>query len=210
MVGKNDFSFSWTIPVVTDNNFHVMFNDGTDFDSLSMRLKDSWKSTDKGVLLRFKRGKKTEAFETIVLKGSKTIKTFQTELKNMSKTIDHSTLKLGEGSFDNITNIYDLQLSGDLPSTGMIVTPMGCLKNCPDPSKECLVDNKIRKWSDVNNWPNKVLPKTGEDVEILCPWKMVVDIKETPILGILTINGELIFDGSLPSVNLRAKYIYVK
>jgi len=38
---------------------------------------------------------------------------------------------------------------------------------------------------------------------------MVVDIKETPVLGLLTVEGELIFDGSLPSVILKAKYIYV-
>jgi len=76
MVKKNDFSFSWTIPVVTNNNFHVMFNDGADFDSMSMRLKDSWKKTDGGLLLRFYRGKKTEAFETILLRGSKEVRRF--------------------------------------------------------------------------------------------------------------------------------------
>jgi len=36
-----------------------------------IRLKDSWKKTDKGVLLRFKRLKKTEAIETLVLRGTK-------------------------------------------------------------------------------------------------------------------------------------------
>lgn len=157
-MGPEDFSYSWTLPIVTGNNFHVMFNDGADFETMSLRLKDSWKSTDKGVLLRFVRGKKTEAFETILLRGTKEVKRFQTELKNMSKSIDHTKLKMGEGSYDNITSTYDLQLGGDTPSTGMIVTPMGCLKNCPDPNKDCLVDNKIRKWSDVENWPNKRLP----------------------------------------------------
>jgi len=67
-------------------------------------------------------------------------------------------LKLGEGSFDNYTSIYDLQIAGDLPSTAMLVTPIACVKNCPDPTKECLVDKNVKKWSDVNIWPNKRLP----------------------------------------------------
>lgn len=108
MMANNDFGSSCTIPVVTNHNFHTMFNDGVDFDQISIRLKDSWKSTDKGVLLRFKRLKKTEAFETLILRGTNEHKKFQTIIKNMTTTVDHSKLKLGEGSFDNITKTYDL------------------------------------------------------------------------------------------------------
>lgn len=92
----------------------------------------------------------------------------------------------------------------------MIITPIGCVKNCPDPTKDCLVDKNIKKWSDVNTWPNKKVPIAGEDVEILCPSIILLDIKETPVLGTLTINGELLFDKTLAQTTLKAKYIYIR
>lgn len=209
MITKNDYSFSWSIPLVTNNNFHVMFNDGADWEKMNIRLKDSWKKTDKGVLLRFIIGKKTEVFETILLRGSHEVRRHQTKTLTMPNTIDYSTLKMGEGSYDNITKTYDLHIAKDVGSTGMMVTPIGCVTNCPDPSKECLVDKNVKKWSDVNTWPNKKLPVAGEDVEVLCPQRILIDIKETPILGTLTINGELLFSDGLESTTLKANAIYI-
>lgn len=94
--------------------------------------------------------------------------------------------------------------------TALMVIPVQCKTNCPDPTKECAVDNVQKKYSDVNNWPNKQLPKEGDKVEILCPWKMLLDVDETPIFEELLISGELIFDDTRTLTKLRAKKIYIK
>jgi hypothetical protein len=62
-------------------------------------------------------------------------------------------------------------------------------------------------WSDPSNWPEERLPEEGEDVDILPGWNMILDLEETPILNMVTINGRLTFlnDETNPiDVNLRA------
>lgn len=67
----------------------------------------------------------------------------------------------------------------------------------------------MRLWSDVSNWPNNILPKVNDDVVILCPWNMTLDIAQTPIFNSLTIKGILNFDSSKPLIQLNSKSIYV-
>ena len=44
------------------------------------------------------------------------------------------------------------------------------------PLTECEIETTTRLWSDVSNWPNNILPKVNDDVVILCPWNMTLDI----------------------------------
>lgn len=68
----------------------------------------------------------------------------------------------------------------------------------------------VRKWSDVANWESGALPAAGDNVEVKCPWTMILDVDETPIFNSLTIVGTLKFDKSKAHTKLRSKSIYVK
>jgi len=59
--------------------------------------------------------------------------------------------------------------------------------------EEVETESDFRKWSNTSNWPNNELPKAGDHVEIKSGWKMILDIEETPIFTMVTINGELHF-----------------
>ena len=71
------------------------------------------------------------------------------------------------------------------------------------PVDDLPVETVERFWSDPEAW--KILddsgnilseakvPEEGDDVVIQTGWNMVLDVKETPILNRLTINGNLRF-----------------
>lgn len=111
------------------------------------------------------------------------------ELSN--SVIDYSSFEVGAMEYDNNTRRLDLFMSGKENMTTFSITPVGCRTDCPDPSKECSTDKVVRKWSDVKNWKSGALPVEGEDVLIECPWTMLLDIAETPILNSLKIKGVL-------------------
>lgn len=71
------------------------------------------------------------------------------------------------------------------------------------------MDKVVRKWSDTANWPNGILPAAGEDVEILCPWTMLLDIAETPVFKSLTIKGILKFDPTIATTKLKSQSIFI-
>ena len=68
-----------------------------------------------------------------------------------------------------------------------------CIGPCNEDIEEKPVENFVRLWSDVENWPLKRLPAEGEDVHIESGWNMTMDIPETPILRLVRVNGILNF-----------------
>ena len=71
-----------------------------------------------------------------------------------------------------------------------------CVENCNGASLKKEIETTVRYWSDVDNWPDKVLPKAGDLVEISPGWNMVYDLNHTdaassPIYKMITIIGRL-------------------
>jgi len=66
-----------------------------------------------------------------------------------------------------------------------------------------------RKWSNLTNWPNKTLPKAGDDVTILSEWIMQLDI-DPPALNNLFIDGDLVFMNGRNESNLSANNIWIR
>lgn len=64
-------------------------------------------------------------------------------------------------------------------------------------------------WSDPNTWPDKIKPVAGDDVHIQPGWNIVLD-EETPVLGLVTVNGRLSFYDAQIDTHLHAKHIYVR
>ncbi len=88
------------------------------------------------------------------------------------------------------------------------VNGIRCRYNCPEDNGDGIREDKIRLWSDTNNWPNGVLPVAGQNVTIPYEWKMVVNIA-VPKLNYLEINGILMFDIKM-NHTFEAHYIWVK
>jgi len=70
-------------------------------------------------------------------------------------------------------------------------------------------ESEFRKWSNASNWPNNTLPKEGDYVEIKSGWKMILDVKETPVFTMVTVNGLLYFSDEM-DVHLQAFHILVR
>lgn len=90
--------------------------------------------------------------------------------------------------------MLDLFVSGNENASSIEVRPVACRTDCPSPGQECSKDKVVRKWSDVANWPLGRLPQADENVEIKCPWTMLVDVAETPIFNKVVIKGTLKFN----------------
>lgn len=88
-----------------------------------------------------------------------------------------------------------------------------CIGGCVKEVKTVEVSDEFIYWSDVTNWPEERLPEEGEDVEIISGWNMILDLEETPILNMLTVNGRLTFSNNETNpinVNLQAMQIFVQ
>jgi len=84
-----------------------------------------------------------------------------------------------------------------------------CIGPCNEDIDEKPTEDKVRLWSDVNNWPLKRLPVEGEDVHILSGWNMTMDIPETPILRLIRVNGILNFKTDI-DIHFKAKHIFIR
>jgi len=58
------------------------------------------------------------------------------------------------------------------------------------------ISDEFLYWSDASNWPGETLPVEGDDVEIVAGWNMILDLEETPVFNMITINGRLSFSNN--------------
>lgn len=86
----NDIIPSWTVPVVTDSMYHVMFGTGIDFDNMGIIPKYKWKSTDKGVVFRFNNTKTRDFYDSKIYYGSKVAKTLTSVRKTIGLSKDRN------------------------------------------------------------------------------------------------------------------------
>ena len=54
-------------------------------------------------------------------------------------------------------------------------------------------EEKVRLWSEPNDWPNGVVPIEGDDVHVESTWNMVFDMNPSPIYKFIRVNGNLTF-----------------
>ena len=73
-----------------------------------------------------------------------------------------------------------------------------------------VISGPLRLWSEPTTWASGVLPKEGEDVEVLPGYDVLYDLEESPIYGYVQINGRVTFKPDAPKLHLRAKYIFVR
>lgn len=207
----DDIVGSVVVPIVTKNTYHIVWGDGVDFDKIAFVPKYEWKTTDGSAVLRFNHTKTRELYESAIYYGS-----FINKLNESYKAAPMNrpanafgNLPFGHMTYDNETKVLDLFVSGSENASSVEVRTIACRTNCPSPGQDCAKDKVERKWSDVANWPLGRLPAAGEDVEIKCPWTMVMDVAETPIFNNILIKGTLKFNQAQPTSILKARTIYV-
>jgi hypothetical protein len=84
-----------------------------------------------------------------------------------------------------------------------------CIGSCNEDITEKPTEDKVRLWSDVNNWPLKRLPAEGEDVHIESGWNMTMDLPVTPKLRLIRVNGILNFKTDI-DIHFKAKHIFIR
>lgn len=65
-----------------------------------------------------------------------------------------------------------------------------------------------RHWSNITQWPNQVLPQTGDNVTIPLAWNLILDV-DPPELYYVEINGNFIFDRARNNT-FKAHIIWVR
>lgn len=68
--------------------------------------------------------------------------------------------------------------------------------SCTETVEDVEISEEIYYWSDPTVWPENRIPEEGDEVEILPGWNMIIDVEETPLLALLTINGRLTFSAN--------------
>lgn len=84
-----------------------------------------------------------------------------------------------------------------------------CIENCQEQITAADIETGYRRWSDPASWTSGKLPVEGEYVHIEPSWNMLLDLEETPVVGLVQINGRLTFDQT-KNVNFRAKHVFVR
>jgi hypothetical protein len=94
-------------------------------------------------------------------------------------------------------------------SSSIVLVGERCIGPCMEAVKGVPIEKKPRYWSKAASWPSGKVPVAGEDVVIAPGWNMMLDIADTPIFRMLTVNGRLTFQND-KDVHLHAKHIFVR
>lgn len=84
-----------------------------------------------------------------------------------------------------------------------------CWGPCQPPVTKIPISTTFKYWSVPTDWTSGKIPVADEVVEIEPGWNMVMDVAETPILKMLTVNGRLSFKNDT-DLHLRAKHIFIR
>ena len=93
---------------------------------------------------------------------------------------------------------------------GMKLTTARCVGPCLATVVSVATENKTRMWSDATQWPNKTVPKEGDDVIIPPGQNWIFDLVESPLYNYIEINGVVTFKQDAAILHLRAKYVFIR
>ena len=173
-------------------------------------MSTRWEASDKDIKMVFNFTEQREAVNITTNFGGAG-----------SVQIENNTLAAGTKSGDyqlrNATEVreFEILLNGkDKTREKLLVRPLECiLGQCPIEAVEDInLPDKASPWSNKDSWGG-VLPVDGDEVEIKNNMWIELDLKETPKLKKLTINGRLTVKSdkdNLPDIKLQSKLIWVR
>jgi len=192
--------------MVTGHKYKIHWSTGIEFEKMNLDIAENWEMTDKPIELVFNH---TEERVSINVTYEGTL------MPNETGAFDETALSTGMNKHRWSDRELDLVITGnDHPANNPYKeTHLKLEAIMPNEVVEVIVEKEtesdFRLWSNTTNWPNNELPKEGDYVEIPSGWKMLLDIAETPIFTMVTINGELHFSDDL-DVHLQAFHILVR
>ncbi len=217
----------WAVPFVTNYDYAISFDQGINFDNLLISRSVFWNSKDSPINLIFNFTERRDDFETTINSQTKSRIYPSSNTTNLfdkttySEKLLANKIKFGDRSINKDKNLFMIHVNGkdfnkpnDFSITQELYIYLKAIKcfnnicNQPPVIVPVPLENKIRLWSDPSSWPNNIIPKENEDVEIKLGWNMILDISP-PNIKYLTINGKLQFDLSKDNLELKANRIFI-
>ena len=86
-----------------------------------------------------------------------------------------------------------------------------CIGECLTQINNTPIENTTRRWSDPSSWTTTgKVPVFNDNITVESGWNMIYDLKDSPILNYLEINGRLTFEDDIDGRILRSNYIFVR
>ena len=205
----------WTFNVATGYNYNLHFGTGIDWLELELRNNRYWQPWHQSIL-RFNNTEQRELMEM------RTVETMTLEEKRSNDPVigDSSYLirtpenkldtvltsdSFGTFNYNNITQSAEIKIDGTAYGN-VFPTGVYCRDNCPEPEEGAPIEDRIRLWSNPDDWDDQGAPLADTEVEIKPGWNMYVDTV-TPIMAKITINGRLSFSNMFDDVEVRTKVL---
>lgn len=84
-----------------------------------------------------------------------------------------------------------------------------CIGSCNEEIVEVTTIGAETLWSDPKSWPSGKVPVAGEDVEIESGWNMTMDVADTPVFRLVSVNGLLNFKRGM-NISFKAEHIFIR
>lgn len=84
-----------------------------------------------------------------------------------------------------------------------------CIGACGEEITEVVELSAQRLWSDPKSWTSGKVPVEGDEVHVESGWDMLMDVADTPVFGLVRVNGQLTFKQGL-DITFKAKHIFVR
>lgn len=206
---------SYALPLVTENNYWLFWGDETPMDFEFLMIEQDIMETNDWFILHFNFSVNFTDF--IVTRGSPPESGDLTDLtvtnvcQNAGRDLTSSDPSCTY-SFDNITKIFDIIISG-VPLNPNQKGDISITKVEPDPPDPEVIDpddgtKTTLLWSDPTTWADSSVPVDGSLVIVKSSWNLILDV-DTPNLQYIEVNGILEFDPT-KSVSLKSKWIFVR
>lgn len=199
MTDNMDKPQDWAAPFVLDNFYDVWWNQGIDFDSVSVMPSVYFTPTDKAVIFRFNYTLNRELYENALIVGQVLQLPYITEQASMLNT---SICNVGDYYQDSTNHYIYVCISGRQKPITTYVNLNGifCLYLCPQAPGEFTKEPFVRLWSNATQWPNGVMPVSGDNVTVNGNWTVLMDVDPAPILYLI-IDGDVIVNQRNTSIS---------
>lgn len=204
----------WIVPLVTDYSYYVEFyyNTKQNPQDIVFNVNEYYKESYNPINLIIKYLDQINYSVKKIITNSSTSGTSYSDISPVSSSQifpkELSFVDLSFGSYYDDRNNYNLyyRLSGDSTLQKALLQYNNCETNC-----QSVLDyeDKIRVWSNGNDWPSGNVPSKGESVTVDSRWRMILDIP-TEELQELRIKGLLFPDSSKDNLSINTYRIIIE
>jgi hypothetical protein len=230
-----DATFAYAMVFAAGYSYNIHWNIGIDWQHVLVVPTYRWDPSDPPVVLRFNNTQYRERFDLYSMVANTLVRKYNNvSLTNLVSASDNYTLttapvgpapacSLGDHFYDsNLTQLYMCVTANGRSSQFETIdmNAIYCDLTCPRPGLTCTRNNTQLRWSDATIWASQPahklpsqgqyqdgVPQSGDDVQIPCPWNLLIDQDIT--VGTLIIDGIVRVDCS-QDITITALNIWVR